>query len=203
MEETIKQSEAIQLNQKVAIAKQELEHLYNEDNYSQRDLAQYFKVSQTVISNRMKEYDIDVRKREVKIYICQQCKKEFSGNYGKPNKYCSPKCYWKAMRETEFYKGRNSSAYSEGNDRLIDKDDREWAKQRFKTLRRDNEQCQKCGMGQEEHLLEFGKELHIHHINPYRESQSHALSNLVTLCGFCHAEVEGGWNKIRQQNKPK
>lgn len=35
------------------------------------------------------------------------------------------------------------------------------------------------------------KNLHVHHISPYKNSKSHDDSNLITLCRSCHAKVEG------------
>lgn len=40
-------------------------------------------------------------------------------------------------------------------------------------------------------LCNSTKNLHVHHISPYKHSESHDNSNLITLCRSCHAKVEG------------
>jgi transposase-like protein len=56
--------------------------------------------------------------------------------------------------------------------------------------------CQGCGMGNGEHIEEFGKSLHVHHIRAARkfedgEEGCHDPENLVTLCQCCHNKWEG------------
>jgi 5-methylcytosine-specific restriction endonuclease McrA len=40
--------------------------------------------------------------------------------------------------------------------------------------------------------------IQVHHIDPYRYSKSHALSNLMTLCRRCHSKEE---LKINQRSR--
>lgn len=74
-----------------------------------------------------------------------------------------------------------------------------WKIQRKKALERDDYECQKCFMDNEEHLRETGIELSVHHIIPRAEFQNEdgsiareaaELSNLVSLCNSCHVVVE-------------
>ncbi len=59
----------------------------------------------------------------------------------------------------------------------------DWKKIRILILRRDNHQCQMCG-------IEDVK-LDIHHIVPFMDSFDNSLNNLITLCRQCHAKAEG------------
>lgn len=69
-----------------------------------------------------------------------------------------------------------------------------WHKQRRKTLRRDEFECQNCGMGEEEHEESYGMGLDVHHIVPVREfeekEEANRLDNLVALCRNCHNRLE-------------
>jgi transposase-like protein len=72
-----------------------------------------------------------------------------------------------------------------------------WYTQRRKTLERDGYTCRHCGMDSEDHIDRWGGELHVHHIRPRSSFESeddptmNYLSNLVTLCHWCHAIFEG------------
>lgn len=50
-------------------------------------------------------------------------------------------------------------------------------------------------MTEPEHLEAFGQGLHVHHIIPFIEHDTHAeanqLENLITLCRDCHVKLEG------------
>lgn len=61
-----------------------------------------------------------------------------------------------------------------------------WRIARTRARARDNFTCQRCGITEEE----FGQELSVHHIRPFRDSYDHRLSNLVTLCVSCHGHCE-------------
>ncbi|AFV22391.1 hypothetical protein Mpsy_0178 [Methanolobus psychrophilus R15] len=60
-----------------------------------------------------------------------------------------------------------------------------WIKQRDIVLERDGKKCQVC---------ESADNLQVHHIIPFKESQSHEVENLITLCDDCHKIV--GKNKL-------
>lgn len=71
-----------------------------------------------------------------------------------------------------------------------------WYDQRSKVREREDE-CQVCGMTDEEHQEEKGCRLHVHHITPFRTfkpdpdyEKANALGNLVSLCYECHHELE-------------
>jgi hypothetical protein len=69
-----------------------------------------------------------------------------------------------------------------------------WEKVRENAIRRDNSECQSCGVSRTEHKREWGEDLHVHHKTPLREFKSpdkaNKLSNLKTLCKSCHREEE-------------
>ena len=57
-----------------------------------------------------------------------------------------------------------------------------WNKLRFKVFERDNYICQRCGR--------YCKGIaHCHHRRPISKGGSHSMSNLVTLCCYCHEEI--------------
>ena len=70
-----------------------------------------------------------------------------------------------------------------------------WRKKRDFIKERDNNICQIC---KEEFLLNRtrikDKELHVHHITPYKENETLFLDddNLITLCTYHHEEAEAG-----------
>lgn len=68
----------------------------------------------------------------------------------------------------------------------------EWFKDEIRS--RDGYKCQDCGMNNTEHLEEYDKQLHIHHIVPRRlfedPEKAHADSNLISLCYSCHGKWE-------------
>ncbi len=59
-----------------------------------------------------------------------------------------------------------------------------WLSVRTRIVRRDGYECRRCG--------ETKKQLQVHHIIPYRETQNNSPDNLITLCVRCHALAERG-----------
>lgn len=49
-----------------------------------------------------------------------------------------------------------------------------------RALERDDNRCQECGSTED---------LSVHHLIPRRESGTHKLCNLVTLCRSCHLKI--------------
>jgi 5-methylcytosine-specific restriction endonuclease McrA len=58
---------------------------------------------------------------------------------------------------------------------------KEWKSIRRQALERDGYRCTQCGEA---------TRIQVHHVVPYRYSQSHAIENLVTLCRPCHSREE-------------
>lgn len=65
-----------------------------------------------------------------------------------------------------------------------------WETQRMKAQERDEDECQVCELGNEEHKEMYGNGLEVHHIIPFDEFESYEeankLGNLVTVCCRCH-----------------
>lgn len=64
-----------------------------------------------------------------------------------------------------------------------DKNGLSWVVQRRLAWERDNLTCQHCGEKK-------GRNPDVHHIDPWMNSQSHALDNLICLCQSCHLKEE-------------
>jgi len=56
-----------------------------------------------------------------------------------------------------------------------------------KVRKRDNYTCKNCSMTEEEHLVVFGTNLHIHHIDYIKEHCKE--DNLITLCNGCNSRA--------------
>lgn len=57
---------------------------------------------------------------------------------------------------------------------------------------RDNFQCTRCGMTQEQHLVLFNKKLIIHHEDDngrLSDTPNHTMDNLITVCFRCHNSI--------------
>lgn len=72
-----------------------------------------------------------------------------------------------------------------------------WSKPKREAVReRDGYECQNpsCDMTQQEHLDEFGRRLHVHHLQPpdtfSNRADANEPENLVTLCCICHMTWE-------------
>lgn len=74
---------------------------------------------------------------------------------------------------------------------------------------RDNFQCQKCGMSQEQHFVLFNKHLIIHHKDVHgrrHPNPNHDVDNLLTVCIRCHADIhnklvaEERWGDLLEQD---
>lgn len=78
------------------------------------------------------------------------------------------------------------------------------SKLKEKIRKRDNYQCQKCDITEEEHLIVFGEILSIHHIDYSKENCLE--ENLITLCRNCNVRANHNrkyWheyfkNKVRE-----
>lgn len=77
---------------------------------------------------------------------------------------------------------------------------------RQEALVRDKFQCQKCGLNQMQHIVLYGKQLCVHHIDNKgsmvkRGKRNNDLSNLITLCCSCHGKLHSINNKKSKKDK--
>lgn len=102
-------------------------------------------------------------------------------------KYCSRKC------RDEHRIGPNHPDYIHGNG--TNWHGPNWYAKRSKARKRDKYTCQKCGMTESECKATYTQPLHVHHKKPFRLFEgdykaANLLSNLETLCPFCHRTQE-------------
>jgi len=62
------------------------------------------------------------------------------------------------------------------------------AKQKRRKM--DSNECQFCGVTNEQHLDDRDQSLHIHHIVPKRADGRNTPNNFITVCGSCHNVLE-------------
>lgn len=118
------------------------------------------------------------------------------GGYEQRNHFCDKQC--ESVFKTKEWRGENHPSYDGGRLKLLGPN---WHDQRKKALKRDNHECQKCGMTQTEHKDKHDQELHVHHRVPRKQILSddptteefvlaNSLHNLQTLCVSCHKKEE-------------
>jgi len=138
---------------------------------------------------------------------CDECGKKFTRQRSKDKyfdgTFCSSECKYNKLSDTlsesrqgesnpmfgktgedhPNYRGGYGQNYGEG-----------WQRARRNALKRDNYECQDCGLTRDQHHDEFGYDLEVHHIQPFRTfddaSNANDLTNLITLCTTCHVERE-------------
>ena len=109
-----------------------------------------------------------------KKYYCQDCKQEISYVTVRDGLGRCLSCSRKGDKNYKWIKNRNLLKYSD--------DFTDTLKESIR--KRDNYECQNCGIIEEEHLIVFGKELSIHHID-YDKNNCNK-ENLISLCISCH-----------------
>jgi 5-methylcytosine-specific restriction endonuclease McrA len=132
---------------------------------------------------------------------CEWCGKEHQKSQNKIERnekhFCSMNC--RGEWQSENRRGRNHPRWIEDNNRISYGG--YWEKQRKKRLKRDSHECVVCGKSNEQHKMDHGKGLDVHHITKARkflredgsidEGKAHRLENLITLCISCHSRWEG------------
>lgn len=106
--------------------------------------------------------------------------------------FCSAECNGKYKQKHGTVRGENNGMWSGGGVNYYGEN---WKEQRNKTLERDNYRCVVCGMDDDTHHEKYGKQLHVHHVEPLRlfddKCDANKLENLITMCSVCHKEWEG------------
>ena len=117
--------------------------------------------------------------------VCVICGKEFEDYALTNRKVCSDLCKRENLSRMQqgekcrFWRGGKMAPYVG-----------EWKTQRRAARERDGHKCVLCGSTDR---------IQVHHIIPYRYSQSHNLDNLVTLCRSCHSREELKVNPLYAQ----
>lgn len=57
-------------------------------------------------------------------------------------------------------------------------------------IREKRGECQFCGVTNDQHTEEYGRQLHIHHIIPSSSGGGHSKDNLIPVCESCHKTLE-------------
>lgn len=113
------------------------------------------------------------------VFICDQCSKQFKeypANRIENATLCGLECFsdWKRTHGESFYYGSN------------------WEERRKQVIERDDGMCTFEGCNKTK--CEDGRDLHVHHIEPFvhfdKEEEANRLENLRTLCAVHHREVE-------------
>lgn len=120
---------------------------------------------------------------------CDECGETFKRQESRATlnerDYCSRECYH------TNYNGENAPNWKGGGVSYYGPN---WLSQRRAALKRDDHECQDCGLTREQHHEKYGKDLEVHHKTPIRTfedtSDANQLSNLITVCMNCHVERE-------------
>ena len=130
------------------------------------------------------------RKSIYKKYYCIDCKKQLAKN---ACYYNTKRCYSCAHRIHTI--GKLNPNWRGG----LTKIGYSWKfnKQLKESIRkRDNYTCQKCRMTEEEHLIVYGRNLEIHHIDYNKKNCKE--NNLITLCLGCN--IRANYNRAYWTN---
>jgi hypothetical protein len=113
---------------------------------------------------------------------------------------CGKKIDWKAdFCRVCFQKGKRNNQYIDGNSAEYSF---EWNDELKESIRkRDNYECQNCGMTEEEHLIVIGQVLHVHHID--YDKQNCQENNLITTCFWCNIRANKNRDYWKKHYKNK
>jgi len=146
-------------------------------------------------SNRFSGKNNPFYKAKIKLE-CENCKENFQVIPSRADrKFCSENCFNEFLegRERKNFQAENHPKWKGGYNIPRGAN---WQAQRTSALKRDNYECQSCGICNQEHKQKHGYELDVHHITPHRKfdnkKKANELSNLITLCRRCHIDIEEG-----------
>lgn len=126
--------------------------------------------------------------RTTKKYFCIDCGKEVHWHTACYNQGRCLSCSIKEKHKTGIINvlGKNNPNYRDGLS--LSSYSSEFNKNLKEQIRkRDNYQCQKCDITEEEHLIVYGQVLSVHHID--YNKQNCKEENLITLCLECNLRV--------------
>jgi len=122
--------------------------------------------------------------------VCEWCGDNFEvyPSEEKTSRFCCPECLGNHHREVRS--GENHPRYRGGDTPSYGS---MWPDKRLQRLKMDDFTCQVCGTSDN---------LVVHHRTPFREfvnedntvdyEHAHKMHNLVSLCRYCHSQVESG-----------
>lgn len=116
------------------------------------------------------------------IKMCEGCGLEFEQKRKKA-KFCSRDCATNCLSGHLNGNWRGGHKHWSPGRLGKDKDGLSWRIQRRLAWERDNFTCQHCGKVPK-------RKPDVHHIDPWMNSMSHALENLICLCQSCHLKEE-------------
>lgn len=115
--------------------------------------------------------------------------------------FCNAQCQGDWREKTGAASGENNGRWRGGWQDYYGPD---WEAQRRAARQRDKHACQRCGRKHKKDERQFD----VHHIVAFREfgyipgenekhKQANDLANLVTLCNFCHQQIEHGHSSFQ------
>jgi predicted RNA-binding Zn-ribbon protein involved in translation (DUF1610 family) len=150
------------------------------DNRAKQCKECYFKSLQ-------KEGNPNFGKRYAKKYYCIDCNTEINWSYNRCHS-CAAKLIWKTSRKIQNrdFTLDNNPNWIDG--RSFEPYNIEFTEELKEQIRkRDNYECQNCGMTEEEHLIVYGQVLHIHHIDYNKKNCN--KNNLISTCITCNTRA--------------
>ena len=119
-----------------------------------------------------------------KTYYCIDCGNEISMVCALYEGGRCDSCCRKGERNPNFGKrGKETSSYIHGKG--YEPYSPKFTKQLKETIhKRDNYQCQRCGMTQREHFIVYNKNIEVHHIDYDKDNLN--KDNLITACKKCN-----------------
>lgn len=99
--------------------------------------------------------------------------------------FCGLEC--RAKWQSENMSDENAGQWNGGSPAFYGSN---WYEQRREALENANEECERCGMGRDEHYSVFESDLHVHHIKRISTfdvaEEANYQDNLKVLCEDCH-----------------
>ena len=167
---------------------QKIKALWKDENFRKKMILRFKGRNYNNIKNKFPKGHIPWIKGKSKYgwIICNGCGKEFYVSRQKKI-YCTHKCYTK-----------NHIVWNKGKSFLANELNPNWRggigklpysydftdKLKEDIRKRDDYACQNCKMTEEEHLIVYGRKLHIHHID--YNKQNCQKENLISLCVSCN-----------------
>lgn len=176
------------------INKEDLYRLYVIELKTLKEIGKIYKVSASTIKNFMNKYDLGWYTREYRPKLCirgdnhptkrPEVRKILSENHADFSGDKNPNygATWMIGKgNPNWLGGLESQGYAYEFNEILKREIR----------KRDNYECQNCGMTEEEHLKEYNEKLHIHHID--YDKMNINKDNLLTLCLKCN--IKANYNR--------